>query len=112
MGDIQGFWRRVSGGAEETRTPDPHVANVVLSQLSYCPTFIGDLSKSKSLSQQESSPVFTQSNKRISHTAIIFRPSQLNTKSINSCSRYLITPIPTIPIITSFYRHVLLINKK
>ena len=25
------------GGAEEDRTPDPHVANVVLSQLSYRP---------------------------------------------------------------------------
>ena len=27
-----------SGGAEETRTLDPHVANVVLYQLSYRPT--------------------------------------------------------------------------
>src|SRR5512140_3011943 len=26
------------GGGEEDRTPDPHVANVVLSQLSYSPT--------------------------------------------------------------------------
>ena len=26
-----------NGGAEEVRTPDPHVANVVLSQLSYRP---------------------------------------------------------------------------
>ena len=27
----------VNGGAEEIRTPDPHVANVMLYQLSYCP---------------------------------------------------------------------------
>jgi len=64
------------------------------------------------LSQQESSPVFTQPNKRISYTAIIFRPSQLNTKSIAPYSRYLITPIPAILIITPFYRHVLLTNRK
>ena len=31
---------RRNGGAEETRTPDPHVANVVLSQLSYIPTVL------------------------------------------------------------------------
>src|SRR6185312_14907868 len=30
--------RKVNGGAEGTRTLDPHVANVLLSQLSYCPT--------------------------------------------------------------------------
>ena len=29
-----------NGGAEGIRTPDPHVANVVLSQLSYCPTVL------------------------------------------------------------------------
>ena len=102
---------RESGGADEIRTHDLCIANAALSQLSYSPTFVGYLSKSKSLSQQESSPVFTRSNKRISHTAIIFRPSQLNTKSIISCSRYLITPFPAILIITPFYRHVLLINK-
>lgn len=28
----------ISGGDEGARTPDPHVANVVLSQLSYIPT--------------------------------------------------------------------------
>jgi hypothetical protein len=28
----------VFGGGEEIRTPDPNVANVVLSQLSYTPT--------------------------------------------------------------------------
>ena len=28
-----------NGGAEGIRTLDPHVANVVLSQLSYCPRF-------------------------------------------------------------------------
>ena len=42
-----GFFERFSrsldsegldGGAEGIRTLDPHVANVVLSQLSYCPT--------------------------------------------------------------------------
>ena len=27
-----------SGGADGIRTHDPHVANVMLSQLSYCPT--------------------------------------------------------------------------
>ena len=37
--------REINGGAEETRTPDPHVANVVLSQLSYCPTIGGVLYK-------------------------------------------------------------------
>jgi formate-dependent nitrite reductase cytochrome c552 subunit len=37
------MWHRVppraeeSSGAERDRTADPHVANVVLSQLSYCP---------------------------------------------------------------------------
>ncbi len=30
-----------NGGAEGIRTLDPHVANVVLSQLSYCPTKSG-----------------------------------------------------------------------
>jgi hypothetical protein len=30
--------RMRNGGAEGIRTLDPHVANVVLSQLSYCPT--------------------------------------------------------------------------
>jgi hypothetical protein len=30
--------KRKGGGGEEDRTPDPHVANVVLSQLSYSPT--------------------------------------------------------------------------
>jgi len=64
------------------------------------------------LLQQESSLVFTRSNKRISHTAIIFRPSQLNTKSIIPCSRYLITPIPAILTITPFFHHVLLKNQK
>lgn len=29
--------RRAKAGAEEIRTPDPHVANVVLYQLSYRP---------------------------------------------------------------------------
>lgn len=32
--------RKRSGGAEGIRTLDPHVANVVLSQLSYCPTVL------------------------------------------------------------------------
>ena len=31
-------WKKKGGGGEEDRTPDPHVANVVLSQLSYSPT--------------------------------------------------------------------------
>ena len=31
--------RSASNGAEEIRTPDPHVANVVLYQLSYRPVF-------------------------------------------------------------------------
>src|SRR5579864_9000122 len=35
-GDKSG--RKRIGGAEGIRTLDPHVANVVLSQLSYCPT--------------------------------------------------------------------------
>src|SRR5262249_52320655 len=33
----------LDGGAEGIRTLDPHVANVVLSQLSYCPTRDGVL---------------------------------------------------------------------
>src|SRR5947199_2005706 len=33
-----GLIEEMNGGAEGTRTLDPHVANVVLSQLSYCPT--------------------------------------------------------------------------
>ena len=38
---VLSFWDRqgqVIGGDERTRTADPHVANVVLSQLSYIPT--------------------------------------------------------------------------
>ncbi len=31
--------RVLKNGAEGIRTLDPHVANVVLSQLSYCPSF-------------------------------------------------------------------------
>ena len=103
---------RESGGADEIRTHDLCIANAALSQLSYSPTFVGDLCKSKSLLQQESLPVYTRSNTRISHTAIIFRPSQLNTKSIIACSRYLITPTPAILTITPFFHHVLLINQK
>ena len=29
-----------SGGADENRTHDPHIANVVLSHLSYSPTWL------------------------------------------------------------------------
>jgi hypothetical protein len=29
--------KKINSGAERDRTADPHVANVVLSQLSYCP---------------------------------------------------------------------------
>src|SRR5947199_3298277 len=35
-----GLIEEMNGGAEGTRTLDPHVANVVLSQLSYCPTVL------------------------------------------------------------------------
>ena len=95
-----------SGGDDGIWTHDPHVANVVLSQLSYCPIFVDDLCKSKSLLQQESLPIYTRSNTRISYTAIIFCPSQLNTKSIIACSRYLIMPTPAILTITPFFHHV------
>ena len=33
------FTGRFSGGLEETRTPDPHNANVVRSQLRYKPVY-------------------------------------------------------------------------
>jgi hypothetical protein len=31
---------KINGGDGGIRTPDPHVANVMLSQLSYIPTFV------------------------------------------------------------------------
>lgn len=36
--DVEGCLKRDTGGAEGIRTLDPHDANVVLSQLSYCPS--------------------------------------------------------------------------
>ena len=40
---LMGCLEDTDGGAEGIRTLDPHVANVVLSQLSYCPTREGVL---------------------------------------------------------------------
>ena len=40
MGVLQGVPEKKSGGDERARTADPHVANVVLSQLSYIPTVL------------------------------------------------------------------------
>ena len=37
----------INGGDEENRTPDPLLARQVLSQLSYAPIVMADLSKSR-----------------------------------------------------------------
>ena len=39
-GSFTGCYKEKNGGDERTRTADPHVANVVLSQLSYIPTVL------------------------------------------------------------------------
>jgi hypothetical protein len=48
-----GIW---NGGAEGIRTLDPHVANVVLSQLSYCPGTAGGGIVSTSMEGDKGSP--------------------------------------------------------
>ena len=57
---------RVDGGAEGTRTPDPLIANEVLSQLSYSPVPAGRGQCSEAMGEVKQAP-FVQVADRISH---------------------------------------------
>ena len=68
-GSFTGCYKEKNGGDERARTADPHVANVVLSQLSYIPTML------------------------IFHKTLMF-PLQPHSQKINVCNSHIIHTNP------------------